>query len=46
MKEHPEVAAAIEQPLRQTLGLTRVAAEPSAGADPNGGAWALDPDDA
>jgi hypothetical protein len=30
LKEHPEVASAVAQQLRQTLGLTRVAAEPPA----------------
>ena len=37
LKEHPDVAAVIEQQLRQTLGLTRVAAESPAGADPHAG---------
>jgi recombination protein RecA len=46
LKEHPDTAAAIEQQLRPTLGLTPVATEPSARADPNGGSWGLDPDDA
>jgi recombination protein RecA len=45
LKEHPELASAIEQQLRQTFGLTRVAAEPPAGADPNSGSWGLDTDD-
>jgi recombination protein RecA len=36
LKEHPEVATAIEQQLRQTLGLTRVAAAPPTGAGPTG----------
>jgi recombination protein RecA len=39
LKEHPEVATAIEQQLRQTLGLTRVAAEPPTGAGPTGELW-------
>ena len=46
LKEHPDVAAAIEQQLRQTLGLTRVAAESPAGADPHGGPLDLETDDA
>jgi recombination protein RecA len=33
LKEHPDIAAALAQQLRQTLGLTRVAAEPPADAD-------------
>jgi recombination protein RecA len=44
LKEHPELAAAIEQQLRQTLGLTRVGAEPSAAGDPIGGSWNLEND--
>jgi len=39
LKEHPEVAAAIEQQLRQTLGLVSSAAEPPAGADLKGELW-------
>jgi recombination protein RecA len=39
LKEHPELATAIEQQLRQTLGLTRVAAEPSEGADLKDELW-------
>jgi recombination protein RecA len=39
LKEHPEVATDIEQQLRQTLGLTRVAAEPLAEADSKGELW-------
>jgi recombination protein RecA len=46
LKDHPDVAAAIEQQLRQTLGLTRVAAESSAGADPHAGPLDLETDDA
>ena len=46
LKEHPDVAAAIEQQLRQTLGLTRVAAESPAGADPPAGPLDLETDDA
>jgi recombination protein RecA len=45
LKEHPDIAAAIEQQLRQTLGLTRVAAEPPAGDSPNGGSLDLETDD-
>jgi len=37
LKEHPELADALAQQLRQTLGLTRVAAESPAGADPHAG---------
>jgi hypothetical protein len=32
-KEHPNIAAAIVQQLRQTLGLTRMVAEPLGEAD-------------
>ena len=39
LKEHPEVATEIEQHLRQTLGLTRVAAEPPEGADLKDELW-------
>src|SRR5215813_9633113 len=39
LKEHPDIAAALAQQLRQTLGLTRVAAEPPAGADLAGELW-------
>jgi recombination protein RecA len=46
LKDHPDVAAAIEQQLRQILGLTRVAAESPAGADPHGGPLDLETDDA
>jgi recombination protein RecA len=46
LKEHADVAAAIEQQLRQTLGLTRVAVEPPAGADPNRASWDLEHHDA
>jgi recombination protein RecA len=46
LKEHSDVASAIEQQLRQTLGLTHVAAEPPAGADPNGASWDLEHHDA
>jgi recombination protein RecA len=42
LKEHPDVAMAIEQQLRHTLGLTRRSAEPAAGADPKGGFWDAD----
>ena len=46
LKDHPDVAAAIEQQLRQTLGLTRAAAESPAGADPPAGPLDLETDDA
>jgi recombination protein RecA len=46
LKEHPDVAAVIEQQLRQTLGLTRVAAESPTGTDPNGNPLDLETDDA
>jgi recombination protein RecA len=46
LKEHPDVAIALEQQLRQTLGLTRVAVEPPAGADLHGGPLDLENDDA
>ena len=46
LKDHPDVAAAIEQQLRQILGLTRVAAESPAGADPHEGPLDLETDDA
>jgi recombination protein RecA len=39
LKEHPDVATAIEQLLRQTLGLARVAAEPLEGADLKDARW-------
>jgi recombination protein RecA len=39
LKEHPELTAAIEQQLRQTLGLTRATAEQPATADPHDGWW-------
>jgi recombination protein RecA len=39
LKEHPDVATAIEQQLRQTLGLTRMAVEPPEGADSTGERW-------
>jgi recombination protein RecA len=41
LKEHPELSTAIEQQLRQSLGLTRVAAEPSAAADADDSTWDL-----
>jgi recombination protein RecA len=44
LREHPDVAIALEQQLRQTLGLTRVAAESPAGADPHGGPMDLETD--
>src|ERR671911_281026 len=46
LKEHPDVAIALEQQLRQTLGLTPAAAEPSARADPHAGPLDLETDDA
>jgi recombination protein RecA len=39
LKEHPEVATAIAQQLRQTLGLARVALEPLEGADLTDARW-------
>jgi recombination protein RecA len=45
LKEHPEMATALEQQLRQTLGLIRFTAGPAVGADPNSGAWDLETDD-
>ncbi len=45
LKEHPELAGTIEQQLRQTMGLTRVAAAQLAGADANGEAWDLEVDE-
>jgi recombination protein RecA len=46
LKEHPELAAALEQQLRQSLGFTRVAAEASAGNTPPSGSWDLETDNA
>jgi recombination protein RecA len=46
LKEHSELAAAIEQQIRQSLGYTRVAAEPSAGNTPSSGSWDLETDNA
>jgi recombination protein RecA len=46
LKEHPELADALAQQLRQTLGLTRMAAESPAGADPHAGPLDLETDDA
>ena len=46
LKEHPDVAIALEQQLRHTLGLTPAAAEPSAGADPHAGPLDLETDHA
>jgi recombination protein RecA len=46
LKEHPDVAIALEQQLRQTLGLTHAVAEPPAGADPTGEAWDIEHNDA
>jgi recombination protein RecA len=39
LKEHPELAAELEQQLRQTLGLTRATAESPAVTDSNDGWW-------
>jgi recombination protein RecA len=39
LKEHRDVALALEQQLRQTLGLMRVAAELPAGTEPGDGLW-------
>jgi len=44
LKEHPELCTSIEQQLRQSLGLTRVAAEPAAAADADDSAWDLETD--
>jgi recombination protein RecA len=46
LKEHPDVAIALEQQLRQTLGLTQAIAEPPAGADPTGESWDSEHNDA
>jgi recombination protein RecA len=46
LKEHAELAAAIEQQLREMLGLTHVAVEPAARAEANGESWDLATDDA
>ena len=46
LKEHPELADALAQQLRQMLGLTRVAAESPAGVDPHAGPLDLETDDA
>jgi recombination protein RecA len=45
LKEHPELAAMIEQQLRQTLGLTRSAAAQPAGAEADGDTWDLEVDE-
>ena len=45
LKEHPDIAAAIEQQLRQTLGLARVVAEPPSADSSNGGSLDLEADD-
>jgi recombination protein RecA len=45
LKEHPDIAAAIEQQLRHMLGLARVAAEPPLADSSNGGALDLEADD-
>jgi recombination protein RecA len=46
LKEHPDVAIALEQQLRHTLRLTPAAAEPSVGADPHACPLDLETDDA
>jgi recombination protein RecA len=46
LREHRDIAAAIEQQLRQTLGLTGVSGETPVRADPNGGSLELETDDA
>jgi recombination protein RecA len=46
LKEHPDVAIALEQQLRQTLGLTHAVTEPPAGADPTGESWDIEHNDA
>jgi recombination protein RecA len=46
LKEHPDVAIALEQQLRQTLGLTHTITEPPAGADPTGESWDSEHNDA
>jgi recombination protein RecA len=45
LKEHPELTAAIAQQLRQTLGLTRVAAETPADTAADSDLWPLERDD-
>jgi recombination protein RecA len=45
LKEHPELATEIEQQLRQTPGLTRVAAEPPEGANAKDGLWDAEGED-
>ncbi len=45
LKEHPDIAAAIEQQLRQTLGLARVAAESPSADSSHGGSLDLEADD-
>jgi recombination protein RecA len=46
LKEHPDVAIALEQQLRHTLRLTPAAAEPSAGTDPHADPLDLETDHA
>jgi recombination protein RecA len=46
LREHPDIAAAIEQQLRQTMGMSRVAAEPTALEGHNGDPLDLMTDDA
>src|ERR671930_650734 len=45
LKEHPDAPAAIEQQLRQTLGLTPVAAETPADTAADRDLWSLERDD-
>jgi recombination protein RecA len=45
LKEHPDIAAALAQQLRQTLGLTRVAAETPAETAADSDLWSLERDD-
>jgi recombination protein RecA len=46
LKEHPDVAIALEQQLRQMLGLTQAIAESPAGADLTGESWDSEHNDA
>jgi recombination protein RecA len=46
LREHPKVAAELEQRLRQTLGLMRVATELSTGADLKDEPWDDEPEEA
>jgi recombination protein RecA len=45
LKEHPERAAAIEQQLRHTMGMKHAVEQPAA-AEPDGGPWDLEGDEA